>query len=182
MVKKAATKPTKSKSRKLTTKQRKFKAAILKIPNATQAAIKAGYSVKTAGSIGHELLKKPEIAEAIRADLKKFDIESEDVLRGISRLMSSDLRRCYAQDGQLLPIHQLPDDVAAAIAGIEVIIRHIPGTDPVEVEHVVKIKLWDKTRALEMAGKYKKLFTERVEHSGTLTLEELVAGSREPDA
>lgn len=36
--------------------------------NATQAAIRAGYSEKTAGAIGHELLKKPEIVAAIEKE------------------------------------------------------------------------------------------------------------------
>jgi phage terminase small subunit len=149
--------------RKLTTKQRRFVSEYLKDPNATRAAIKAGYSPRTARQMGAENLTKPAIKAPVQAQIAKFDIESEDILRGISRLAHSDLRKLYDEHGSLLPIHQLPDDVAAAIAGIEVVTRTIPGSDPVEVEHVVKIKLWDKTRALEMAGKYKKLFTERVE-------------------
>ena len=167
--------------RKLTTKQRRFVSEYLKNPNATQAAIRAGYSRRTAKQMGTENLAKPAIRVPLDAQIRKFDIEAEDVLRGISRLANSDLRKFYDQEGNLRPIHTLPDDVAAAIAGIEIVTKTIPGSDPVEVEHVVKIKLWDKTRALEMAGKYKKLFTEKVEHSGKVTLEELVAGSRETE-
>ena len=52
---------------KLTDKQRAFVAEYLVDLNATQAAIRAGYSAKTASSIGEENLRKPEIAEAIAA-------------------------------------------------------------------------------------------------------------------
>ena len=52
---------------KLTDKQRTFVAEYLVDLNATQAAIRAGYSAKTASSIGEENLRKPEIAEAIAA-------------------------------------------------------------------------------------------------------------------
>lgn len=55
----------KSKGKELTAKQRAFVEAY--DGNATQAALKAGYSPKTAGAIGDENLKKPEIAQAIRA-------------------------------------------------------------------------------------------------------------------
>ena len=49
----------------LTAQQRSFVAEYLKDNNATQAAIRAGYSKKTAYSIGQRLLKKVEIAQAI---------------------------------------------------------------------------------------------------------------------
>lgn len=49
----------------LTAKQQRFVEEFLVDLNATQAALRAGYSEKTAYSIGNELLKKPEIAEAI---------------------------------------------------------------------------------------------------------------------
>ena len=48
-------------------KQQRFAEEYLVDHNATQAAIRAGYSEKTAYSIGHENLKKPEIAAAIAA-------------------------------------------------------------------------------------------------------------------
>ena len=49
----------------MTPRQRKFVQEYLKDPNATKAAIKAGYSKKTAGKIGSENLQKPEIRAAL---------------------------------------------------------------------------------------------------------------------
>ena len=55
----------------LTAKQERFVAEYMVDLNATQAAIRAGYSEKTAGATGHENLKKPEIAKAIEGARQK---------------------------------------------------------------------------------------------------------------
>ena len=57
--------------RKLTTKQRRFVAEYIVDYNATQAAIRAGYSESTAGGIGFENLRKPQIQAAIHEELEK---------------------------------------------------------------------------------------------------------------
>ena len=54
----------------LTPKQERFVQEYLVDLNATQAAIRAGYKEKTAGSIGQENLKKPEIQKAIQEAMK----------------------------------------------------------------------------------------------------------------
>lgn len=58
--------------------------------NATQAAIRAGYSHKTAGAIGFELLKKPEIiirlSDLAKEKTKKSDITAQYVLDGIKAI------------------------------------------------------------------------------------------------
>ncbi|MNO93117.1 Terminase small subunit [compost metagenome] len=56
----------------LTAKQERFVQEYLKDLNATQAALRAGYSDKTAGSVGHENLKKPEIAAEIEKRQEKI--------------------------------------------------------------------------------------------------------------
>lgn len=71
----------------LTAKQRRFVAEYLIDLNATQAAIRAGYSQKTARSVGSENLTKPDIAAAIakgaRKQAEKADISAQDVLQGL---------------------------------------------------------------------------------------------------
>ncbi|EJY1761621.1 MULTISPECIES: terminase small subunit [Klebsiella] len=78
----------------LTVQQRLFVAEYLKDNNATQAAIRAGYSKKTAYSIGQRLLKKVEIAQAI-AQQQKASIErtlgsADEVLEKMWRLATFD--------------------------------------------------------------------------------------------
>jgi phage terminase small subunit len=64
----------------LNDKQRRFVDEYLKSYNATQAAVAAGYSEKTAYSIGWENLRKPEIAEAIQKRLEESAMSAKEVL------------------------------------------------------------------------------------------------------
>ncbi len=72
----------------LNPKQKAFAKHYAASKNATEAAKLAGYSKKTAGSQGHDLLKNPEIKKAINADLsklaKKADITGERVVKRIA--------------------------------------------------------------------------------------------------
>jgi len=75
---------------KLTNKQQRFVEEYLIDHNATQSAIRAGYSVKTAKSIGQENLTKPDIADAIDLGMNKLavkaSISAEDVLGDFLRI------------------------------------------------------------------------------------------------
>lgn len=75
---------------KLTAKQRKFANAWIKTHNATQSAIKAGYSKKAASSIGAENLRKPQIQEYINKRTSKVEKQEDDevdmVLTNIYRI------------------------------------------------------------------------------------------------
>ncbi len=71
--------------------------------------------------------------------------------------------------GSLLPPQEWDDDLAAAIAGIEVVTRPTGEKDAdgrAVVENVHKIKLWDKNSALEKLAKHLGMFVDRVEHAG----------------
>jgi phage terminase small subunit len=154
--------------KKLSPKQARFVTEYLIDLNATQAAERAGYSKKTAGAIGAENLKKPQIAEAL-ADrqtkrFQKREITADWILDEIYKVAAFDVRRLYGPDGELLDIPKLDDDTAASVAGVEVNElfegdgdqKHAYGLNK-------KIKLADKLRALEMLGRHKKLFTDKTE-------------------
>lgn len=140
----------KSKDKKLTAKQQKFVDEYLIDLNATQAAIRAGYSVKTAGWIGQQLLVKTHISEAIKARRyelsRKAEVTQERIVLEMARLAFMDIRSLFNEDGSLIPIKQLSDSAAAAIAGIDIVQI---GNSEVGVGHVMKYKLPDKNRALE---------------------------------
>jgi len=103
----------------MTPKQAAFVKHYLVDHNATQAAIRAGYSQKTAASIGEENLRKPEIRAAIDLALSdiagRLGITAERVLRERARLAFSDPRKIMHADGRLKMPHELDDDTAAAI-------------------------------------------------------------------
>lgn len=77
--------------KKLTIKQKKFADEYIKIGNATQAAINAGYSKKTAGQVGAENLKKPYIKTYIDKKLSELEAktiaESKEVLQYLTSVL-----------------------------------------------------------------------------------------------
>lgn len=102
---------------RLTVKQKRFCDEYLIDCNATQAAIRAGYSKKTAGAVGYENLKKPQIKEYIDEQLKRIENDNiadtkevmeylTNVMRGKSR--SSVLSMCG--DGMQEIIEKPPDE------------------------------------------------------------------------
>ena len=143
----------------MTPKQEQFCHEYLIDLNGTQAAIRAGYSAKRADAIASENLRKPVIAERIseliRERTEAVEITTDRILTGLARIAFADPRRSFDDDGQIDP-KKIPGDLADAVAGIE------PG------QHGTKIKLADRLKALELLGRYKSLFTDRVEHTGVV--------------
>lgn len=154
----------------LTPKQQQFVAAYLANGfNATQAAIAAGYSAKNADTQGSRLLAQSKIRAVLDAKKQKLtakrEITAERVLDEIAKMAFLDPRRLFREDGALVPIHELGEGEAASIAGLEVSELY---EDQVPIGRLKKIKIADKARSLEMLGRYLKLFTDKVEHSGSL--------------
>lgn len=104
-------------------KQFVFVQEYLKNNNATQAAIRAGYSKKTAGKIGYQLLENPRIYKAIQKEKDKAaernQVSMDRVIQEYKRLAFHDIRKLYDENGNLKPIHELDDDTAAALSGLE---------------------------------------------------------------
>lgn len=166
----------------LTAKQARFVDEYLVDLNATQAAIRAGYSEKTAYSVGHENLSKPEISLAIekrRAKLAaKVEITQERVLEELAKIGFADIRKavkwgseliyCQGEDAAeesgdpviqngvaLLNSADLDESTAAAIAEISK-----------SKDGALKIKFHDKKGALDSIGRHLGMFKDRVEHTG----------------
>ncbi|KVM70132.1 terminase [Burkholderia ubonensis] len=140
--------------------------------NATQAAIRAGYSKRTAGQMGFELLKKPEIAEAIADAMKareaRTEITQDRVLQELARIAFFDPRKLFDANGKPLPINELDADTAAAIAGLEVVEQMTFNADENgDLESVPtltkKYKILDKNTALGNAMKHLGMLRERVD-------------------
>jgi phage terminase small subunit len=151
----------------LTAKQLRFCEEYLIDLNATQAAIRAGYSAKSAGSIGDENLKKPEIEttiERLKAERReRTGINADRVLLELARLAYSDPRRLYRPDGTLRPPAEWDDDTAASISAVESEeeVTFSPDTESRTVTVTRKVKRWDKKGALELLGKHLGLFTDK---------------------
>lgn len=145
---------------KLTNKQQRFVEEYLLDLNATQAAIRAGYSKRTAEWIGPQLLGKTHVSEQVKAKQAersaKTGVEANRVLLEIARLAFNDPRRVFDDNGAVLPVKQWPDDVAAAISSIK--ISEETNADGVVVGVNKEIKFWDKTKAIDMASRHLGLY------------------------
>jgi phage terminase small subunit len=76
-----------------------------------------------------------------------------------------DIRRAYNPDGSPKPLHQVPDDVAFAIAGVDV--DNLVDKGRRTRRSVSKrIRFCDRMRALELLGKHLRLFTDKMEFTG----------------
>lgn len=178
----------------LTAKQQRFVAEYLIDLNATQAAIRAGYSAKTAYSVGHENLKKPEIQAGIQAAMnarsERTEINADWVLKRLARDATADLADLYDESGSLKPVKDWPLVWRTGlVAGVETI-QERTGQDPdgnPSFATVRKVKLLDRTKLVELIGKHVDVgaFKEKVEHSGEIKTPELklvLHGTKPPPA
>lgn len=173
----------------LTPKQERFVAEYLIDLNATQAAIRAGYSEKTAYSSGHDNLKKPEVAAAIQAAMKareqRTEITQDRVLQELARIAFFDIRRLYRDDGTMKDPHEMDSDTAAAIASIEVKEEMERGEEVDEeledqphggalkrrrgnlvAGYTLKTKVFDKGSALQLAMRHLGMLNDKMQHTG----------------
>jgi phage terminase small subunit len=153
---------------KLTPRQAMFASEFLASGNATQSAIKAGYSKRTAKAIGAENLAKPAIAATIaEARAKRFarnDVTAERVLQELARIAFFDVRKALNPDGSMKPLDQLDDDTAAVIAGID--IAELRDGDGTPIGVLKKIKIADKLIALDKLARNLGLLQDKLKISG----------------
>lgn len=168
----------------LNARQRAFVAAYA--GNAAEAAVKAGYSPKWARKHASKLMRtnadvRAAIDEHENQRLVELGLSANGVLGELLRIARADVAQAFDEHGQLLPLKDMPEDVRRAIGGVE--LRSIGVEDDAEggdrkaVVTLTKVKFWDKVAALEKLGKHLKLFTDKVEHSGSVTLEQAVGAA-----
>jgi len=157
----------------LTPKQQRFVEEYLIDLNATQAAIRAGYSEKTAAAIGAENLIKPNIQEAIQAAQAKraerTQIDAEYVLRRLVEIDQMDVLDIMDDNGNVKPIKDWPKIWRQYISNIETISLED------EAGWLKKIKWPDKVKNLELLGRHVSVgaFKDKVEHSGKLEIQSI---------
>lgn len=168
----------------LTPKQRRFVEEYLVDLNATQAAIRAGYSEGTAYSIGQENLKKPVVALAIQqAQQERSDrtqITQDMVLKELAKIGFSDIRKAIKWRSQLVTEEDQPDggDVLVVKTIVSNTVELVSSEDlddatAAAVSEIsqnatggIKLKMYDKKSALVDIGKHLGMFVDRHELTG----------------
>jgi phage terminase small subunit len=105
---------------------------------------------------------------AFAARSKRVEIDQDWVVRRLARIADLDFRKLFAEDGRPRPIHELPEDVAGAIASVHVVKRKGEAEGH-------RVRLPDRIRALDLLGRHLGMFRDRVEVTGR-SLEPLLPG------
>jgi len=145
-----------------------FAREYLKDFNATKAAVRAGYSPKTAASQGHRLLKSPAVREAVdkatAAVVKESEVSVEEIIDGLAIIAFADPRECFDHRGHLLPIRQMPESARRALASFKVKKFRNFDCRRHSRRHVGRrymLRFDDKIRALTMLGRYLGMFPRK---------------------
>lgn len=125
---------------KLTVKQQKFADEYIISGNATQAALKAGYSKKTAKQMGAENLSKPYLVSYIDTQLKKLHDEKVDSQEQIMEFLSS-VRR---------------GEVTESVATAKGVYDNVP------------VAARDRIKAAELIGKRYAMWTDKQDLTATI--------------
>ena len=160
----------------LTPKQRRFVEEYLVALNATQAAIRAGYSSHTAGQQGERLLKNVEIASAVaeaqHARSLRTGITADRVLAELARIGFADIRKAVRWRSNVTAVGVDPETDAPqyrAFNEVEIVNSAEIDSDTAAAiaevsqtrEGSLKVKFHDKRGALELLGKHLGLFDQK---------------------
>jgi len=150
---------------KLTPRETRFVCEYLIDRSATQAAIRAGYSPRSAKTTGPRLLARPAVAEVVaKASLEqsaRTGITAERVLRELEALAFSDVSHYRLNDDGTVQLAEgAPTNAMKAVQSI----KHRVYTDKGGgTTRTVELKLWDKPAPLRLAGRHVGLFPDRVD-------------------
>lgn len=155
--------PKKHKTDRLRPKHARFVREYIVDLDATKAAIRSGYSDKTAGQIGWQLLQKTTIQSALavaQAELAaKSGVTPEKIIQGFAQGAFYDIADFYDKDGNLKNVHDIPKEARSALAGLEVEELYAGnGESRVNIGQVKKVKLVSRHQNLDSLAKHLGLY------------------------
>ncbi len=145
----------------LTDKQAAFAREYLIDLNGKQAAIRAGYSPKTAEAQASRLLSNAKVAEFVQAAMdarsERVEVTADYVLRNLTEVLERCMQRAPVMEGQGKDRAQATDH---------------------EGNHVWEFNATAANKSIELLGRHLKMFTDKVEHSGSIDVPSVVAARR----
>jgi phage terminase small subunit len=170
----------------LTDKQQRFVDEYLIDLNATQAAIRSGYSERTAEQQASRLLRnvkvRAEVAKRQNAIAAKLEITQERIATELAKIGFANMQNylsCTSEGDPFLDLSMLTEEQAAAIAEVTVEdFKEGRGEDARDVRKV-KLKLNDKRAALVDLGRHLGMFKDRLEVSADEDLAAILSRRRQ---
>lgn len=159
---------------KLSEKQQRFVDEYLIDLNATQAAIRAGYSVRTAQEQGYQLLRKTsvqtEIAKHMARRSKRTGLNQDRVVMELAKIAFVNAADVINSEDATIRTGATADDTAA-IQSVKV--KVIPTKEGEGVER--EIRLNDKIKALELLGRHLGMWNDKIDVKGAVPV--VISGS-----
>ena len=153
----------------MTDAQKRFCDEYLIDLNATRAYKVAYPNCKkdeTASQAGSRLLRNVKVQKYISEKMKEIEerteVTQDMVIKELAKIAFLDIRRLYTEDGLLKSISDIDDDTAGAISSLETLEEYDGyGDDREKIGDTQKVKLLDKTKALELLGRHLGLFNDK---------------------
>lgn len=162
----------------MTDAQKRFCDEYLIDLNATRA-YKVAYSRckkdETASVNSSKLLRNTKVQEYISKKQeeieKRTEVTQDRVIKELAKIAFLDIRKLYTENGQLKNIADIDSGTAGAISSLETLEEYDGyGEDREKIGDTQKVKLLDKTKALELLGRHLGMFNDKmkIEHKGTV--------------
>jgi len=156
----------------LNDKQQRFVDEYLIDLNATAAYRRAGYTAKgnAAEVNAARLLRNAQVVLAVKEAMKAREtrtmITQDRVLQELARIAFFDIRKLYNEDGSMKLPHELDDDAAAVLSGVDISTSLIAGAEEPTSVQTKKAKVFDKGAALTLAMRHLGMLTDKTEVTG----------------
>jgi len=153
----------------LTPKQSRFVEEYLIDLNGKQAAVRAGYSAKSAEAQASRLLRNTAVqaalGEAMQARSQRTEVTADRVVAELAKLAFADMRDYWPRPGETIDLHRLDEDRTAAISEFTIDETETCPKDggPTVIKRKTRIKLYDKKAALDSLARNLGMFVDRHE-------------------
>ena len=141
----------------LTEKQARFAREYALDGNGTQAALRAGYSARTAGKTATGLVANSAVQRAIQAKQRAIAVARgatpDQIKSELAAIAFARPMQMFDDEGRLRPPAEWPDELQACVASFEVVRRNVESGDG-HRDIIWKVKFWDKVKALELLGRH----------------------------
>lgn len=154
----------------MTDAQKRFCDEYLIDLNATRAYKVAYPNCKkdeTASAAGSRMLGNVKVQEYISKKQKEIEkraeVTQDMVIKELAKIAFLDIRKLYTENGQLKNVADLDDDIAGAISSLETLEEYEGyGEDRERIGDTQKVKMLDKTKALELLGRHLGIFNDKL--------------------
>lgn len=155
----------------MTDAQKRFCDEYLIDLNATRAYKVAYPNCKkdeTAKSAGSRLLTNVNvqnyISEKMKEREKRTEVTQDMVIKELAKIAFLNIRKLYTENGQLKNVADIDDDTAGAISSLETLEEYDGyGDERAKIGDIQKVKLLDKTKALELLGRHLGIFNDKLD-------------------